>query len=100
MQDILLITRIECPNRWKGFSKRAMLREANVMKYECFEYITELRDYFESNLIITYYCGINITNKLAELSLIDSSFIAQDFNTIAHIALLAVAYAAIQKNRT
>lgn len=91
----------------KGFSRRAMLRAAIVMKCECFEYITELRDYLENNLIIAYYCGFDITQKLpsywryddfikeldhsllekimqsqvkklAELGIIDSSFIALD----------------------
>ena len=91
----------------KGFSRRAMLRAAIVMKCECFEYITELRDYLENNLIIAYYCGFDITKKLpsywryddfikeldhsllekimqsqvkklAELGIIDSSFIALD----------------------
>ena len=84
-----------------------MLRAAIVMKCECFEYITELRDYLENNLIIAYYCGFDITKKLpsywryddfikeldhsllekimqsqvkklAELGIIDSSFIALD----------------------
>ena len=91
----------------KGFSRRAMLRAAIVMKCECFENITELRDYLENNLIIAYYCGFDITKKLpsywryddfikeldhsllekimqsqvkklAELGIIDSSFIALD----------------------
>lgn len=90
-----------------GFSKRAMLRAVIVMKCECFEYITDLRDYLENNLIIAHYCGFDImrplpsywryddfireldhslledlmhsqVRKLAEIGIIDSSFIALD----------------------
>ena len=90
-----------------GFSKRTLLRAFFVMKCECFEYITDLKDYLENNLIIAYYCGFNImkplpsywtfdrfireldhsllenlmqgqVSKLVGLGIIDSSFIALD----------------------
>lgn len=34
------------------------------MKCECFSYVTDLVDYLNNNLIIAYYCGIDITKKL------------------------------------
>lgn len=37
-----------------------MLRAAIVMKCECFQYITELCDYLENNLIIARYCVFDI----------------------------------------
>lgn len=84
------------------------------MKCECFTYITDLLDYLQNNLIIAYYCGFDITSplpsywtmdrfinqldhelldivlitqvrKLAELGLIDPSFIAVDFTPIMAI---------------
>ena len=91
----------------KGFSKRALLRAFIVMKCECLKYITDLQDYLNNNLIIAHHCGFNImkplpsywvydsfikkidnellkavmqslVEKLAELCIIDSSFIALD----------------------
>ena len=90
-----------------GFSKRTLLRAFFVMKCECFEYIADLKDYLENNLLIAYYCGFNImkplpsywtfdrfireldhslleklmqgqVSKLVGLGIIDSSFIALD----------------------
>ena len=90
-----------------GFSKRTLLRAFFVMKCECFEYITDLKDYLENNLLIAYYCGFDImkplpsywtfdrfireldhslleklmqgqVSKLVGLGIIDSSFIALD----------------------
>ena len=90
-----------------GFSKRTLLRAFFVMKCECFEYIADLKDYLENNLIIAYYCGFDImkplpsywtfdrfireldhslleklmqgqVSKLVGLGIIDSSFIALD----------------------
>ena len=90
-----------------GFSKRTLLRAFFVMKCECFEYIADLKDYLENNLLIAYYCGFDImkplpsywtfdrfireldhsllenlmqgqVSKLVGLGIIDSSFIALD----------------------
>ena len=35
-----------------------------VMKCEGFVYITDLLDYLENNLLIAYYCGLDITKPL------------------------------------
>ena len=90
-----------------GYSRHALLCAFIVMKCECFEYLTDLLDYLQNNLLIAYYCGFDITSplpsywtfdrflketdngvlkrlmqsqvqKLAELQIIDSSFIALD----------------------
>ena len=90
-----------------GFSKRTLLRAFFVMKCECFEYIADLKDYLENNLLIANYCGFDImkplpsywtfdrfireldhslleklmqgqVSKLVGLGIIDSSFIALD----------------------
>lgn len=47
-----------------GFPKEAMLCAAIVMKCEGFDYITDLRDYLENNLLIAHYCGFDITKPL------------------------------------
>ena len=94
-----------------GYSNHAKLCAFIVMKCECFTYITDLLDYLQNNLIIAYYCGFDITDplpsywtmdrfinqldhelmdrvlqsqvrKLAELGLIDPSFIAVDSTPI------------------
>jgi hypothetical protein len=41
-----------------------MLRVAIVMKYEYFEYITQLRNYLENNLIITHLIIFCLMNSL------------------------------------
>lgn len=90
-----------------GFSKRALLCAFIVMKCECFSCITDLVDYLNNNLIIAHYCGFNImkplpsywtfdrfirelnndllkklmksqVQKLSEMGIIDTSFIALD----------------------
>lgn len=90
-----------------GYSRHALLCAFIVMKCECFAYLTDLLDYLQNNLLIAYYCGFDITSplpsywtferflketdnealkrlmqsqvrKLAELQIIDSSFIALD----------------------
>ena len=48
----------------KGFSNRAKLRAAIVMKCECFSCITDLLDYLQNNLLIAHYCGFNIMKPL------------------------------------
>lgn len=95
----------------KGFSNRAKLRAAIVMKCECFSCITDLLDYLQNNLLIAHYCGFNImkplpshwtldrfingidnellqslmhsqVKKLYEAGIIDASFIALDSTPI------------------
>ena len=95
-----------------GFSKRALLCAFIVMKCECFSYITDLVDYLNNNLIIAHYCGFDITKhlpsywtfdrflrnldnnllkkvmrsqvlKLAELGIIDTSFLAIDSTPVS-----------------
>ncbi len=96
----------------KGYSKRALLCAFIVMKCECFSCVTDLLDYLQNNLLIAYYCGFNITKplpsywtldrfirtidnnllkavmqsivlKLAELGIIDTSFIGLDSTPIS-----------------
>ena len=95
----------------RGFSNHAKLRAAIVMKCECFSCITDLLDYLQNNLLIAHYCGFNImkplpsywtldrfinsfdndllqklmhsqVEKLYELGVIDTSFIALDSTPI------------------
>lgn len=95
----------------KGFSDLAKLRAFIVMKCECFSYVTDLLDYLQNNLLIAHYCGFNImkplpsywtlerfikncdndllqnlmhsqVQKLFELGIIDTSFIALDSTPI------------------
>lgn len=95
----------------KGFSQRAKLRAFIVMKCECFSCITDLLDYLQNNLIIAHYCGFDILKPLpsywtldrfinddiehylkdlmksqvlylAEMGIIDTSFIALDSTPI------------------
>ena len=95
-----------------GFSKKALLCAFIVMKCECFSCITDLVDYLNNNLIIAHYCGFNITKslpsywtfdrfirkldnnllkklmqsqvlKLAEIGVIDTSFIALDSTPVS-----------------
>ncbi len=47
-----------------GYSRHALLRSVIVMKCECFEYVTDLWDYLNNNLLIAHYCGFDITKKL------------------------------------
>ena len=44
--------------------KEALLCAFIVMKCEGFVYITDLLDYLEYNLLIAYYCGLDITKPL------------------------------------
>ena len=96
----------------QGYSRHAMIRTTIVMKCECFDYVTDLVDYLNNNLIIAYYCGFDITKKLPgyhaferfikdfdntilkklmasqvqklyELGVVDSSFIAIDSTPIS-----------------
>lgn len=132
----------------KGFPKYALLCAFIVMKCEGFSQITDLVDYLDNNRLIAHYCGFDITKelpsywtydrfirnldnenlqdvmhsqvlRLAELGIIDTSFIALDsrfkstgqerlwvrngnsaknLNTVAHISLLAIALAAVITN--
>ena len=95
----------------KGFSQRAKLCAFIVMKCECFSCITDLLDYLQNNLIIAHYCGFDILKPLpsywtldrfinddieqylkdlmksqvlhlAEMGIIDTSFIALDSTPI------------------
>ena len=95
----------------RGYSKRALLCAFIVMKCECFSCVTDLLDYLQNNLLIAHYCGFNImkplpsywtldrfinsldndllqnlmhsqVNKLYELGVIDTSFIALDSTPI------------------
>lgn len=69
----------------QGYSRHAMLRAGIVMKCECFEYITDLVDYLNNNLLIAYYCGFDITKKLPEYHTFD-----RFFNRINHDLLVEV----------
>lgn len=91
----------------KGFSHHAMICSFIVMKCEGFSMVTELVDYLNNNLLIAHYCGFDITSPLpsywtfdrflktfdhsvlsdimkkqvlalAELGIIDTSFIGLD----------------------
>lgn len=93
-------------------SKHALFRAFIVMKCERLAYITDLIDYLNNNLIIAHYCGFDIMKplpsysvfdsfirtsandllkeimtdlvlKLADLGIIDTSFIALDSTPIA-----------------
>lgn len=95
-----------------GYSKRALLCAFIVMKCECFSCVTDLLDYLQNNLLIAHYCGFNIFKplpsywtferfiknldnnilknlmksqvlKLAEMGIIDTSFIALDSTPIS-----------------
>lgn len=90
-----------------GYSNHAMICAFIVMKCEGFSQISDLHDYLSNNLIIAHYCGFDISKELpsyakftrfirefdndilhaimksqvlkaADLSLIDSSFVALD----------------------
>ena len=50
-----------------GFPKDALLCAFIVMKCEGFVHITDLLDYLENNLLIAYYCGLDITKAAAVL---------------------------------
>lgn len=109
--DLSELPEFNSPNGRPGYSNHAKLCAFIVMKCECFTYITDLLDYLQNNLIIAYYCGFDITDplpsywtmdrfinqldhelmdrvlqsqvrKLAELGLIDPSFIAVDSTPI------------------
>lgn len=109
--DLSELPEFNSPNGRPGYSNHAKLCAFIVMKCECFSYITDLLDYLQNNLIIAYYCGFDITapqpfywtmdrfinqldhelldkvlitqvRKLAELGLIDPSFIAVDSTPI------------------
>ena len=92
--------------------KEALLCSFVVMKCEGFEYVTDLWDYLNNNLLIAHYCGFNIMKplpsywtfdrfirkldnqilkdimqgqvvKLAGLGIIDASFIGLDSTPVA-----------------
>lgn len=96
----------------KGFPKEAMLCAFIVMKCEGFSQISDLVDFLNCNLLITYYCGFGITKplpsywtfdrfirklshqvlqeimgqqvkKLYELGILDASFIGLDSTPVA-----------------
>ena len=52
----------------KAFSKEALLCAFIVMKCECIEYITDLIDFLNNNLIIACYCGFDVFKKLPSYS--------------------------------
>lgn len=101
-----------CKKSRRGYSKHNMIRAAIIMKCECFSHFTDLVDYLNNNLIIAYYCGFNIAcklpayhtferfiknfdnallksimtaqvQKLYELGIVDSSFLAIDSTPIS-----------------
>ena len=96
----------------KGFPKYALLCAFIVMKCEGFSQITDLVDYLDNNRLIAHYCGFDITKelpsywtydrfirnldneilqdvmhsqvlRLAELGIIDTSFIALDSTPVS-----------------
>lgn len=110
--DLSSVPDRRCAKGRQGYSRHAMICAAIVMKCECFEYVTDLVDYLNNNLIIAYYCGFDITKKLPgyhaferfikdfdndllkklmasqvqklyELGVVDASFIALDSTPIA-----------------
>ena len=110
--DLSSVPDRRCEKGRQGFSRHAMIRSIIVMKCECFEYVTDLVDYLNNNLIIAHYCGFDITKKLPgyhaferfikdfdntilkklmasqvqrlyELGIVDASFIAIDSTPIA-----------------
>ncbi len=69
----------------QGYSRHAMLRAGIVMKCECFEYITDLVDYLNNNLLIAYYCGFEITKKLPEYHTFDRFFNRMDHELLEQV---------------
>ena len=47
-----------------GYSNHAMICAFIVMKCEGFSQISDLIDFLSNNLIIAYYCGFNVMDKL------------------------------------
>ena len=47
-----------------GYSNHAMICAFIVMKCEGFSQISDLLDFLSNNLIIAYYCGFNVMDKL------------------------------------
>ena len=110
--DLSSVPDRRCERGRQGYSRHAMICATIVMKCECFDYVTDLVDYLNNNLIIAYYCGFDITKKLPgyhaferfikdfdndllkklmasqvqklyELGIVDASFIALDSTPIA-----------------
>ncbi|WP_324293336.1 transposase [Lacrimispora defluvii] len=48
----------------KGFSNHAMICSFIVMKCQGFSMLTDLVDYLNNNLLISHYCGFDITSPL------------------------------------
>ena len=48
----------------RGFPQKAMVCAFIVMKCEGFSQISDLLDFLSNNLIIAYYCGFNVMDKL------------------------------------
>lgn len=61
--DLSFVTQFPKTRR-KGFSNHAMICAFIVMKCEGFSIITDLVDYLNNNLLITYYCGFHISVPL------------------------------------
>jgi len=55
----------------KGFSSHAMIRAFIVMKIERFQWITQLIEYLDNNLVIAYLCGFDPVKNLPSYSVFD-----------------------------
>lgn len=69
----------------KGFSNHAMICAFIVMKCEGFSMISDLVDYLYNNLLISHYCGFDITKPLPSYWTFDRFLIRFDHSILSGI---------------
>lgn len=62
--DLSCISEYNSKTGRTGYSNHAMICAFIVMKCEGFSQISDLLDFLSNNLIIAYYCGFNVMDKL------------------------------------